>query len=64
MSVLAAALDALLCRHLLAILDCCFAGSFRWAGGTRALLRPPQVIHWERYERYIRFPAWHGDLAG
>jgi hypothetical protein len=42
MSELAAPLDALPSRHLHAILHCCFAGTFRWAGGTRALLRPPQ----------------------
>ncbi len=51
------ALAALPCRHLLAILDCCFAGAFRWSS-TRALLPVPEVIHRERYERFIRDPAW------
>lgn len=57
MTELSAALDALPCRHLLAILDCCFAGSFRWAGISRAIPHPPTLIHRERYLRYIRHPA-------
>lgn len=51
-------LCAVACRHCLIILDCCFAGAFRWAGhrsvqnaGTRRLYR-------ERYERYVRERAW------
>lgn len=47
--------DALLklpCRHLLIILDCCFAGSFRWAGVSRDLMRS-QTVYQERYERFI-----------
>jgi WD40 repeat protein len=51
------ALVALPCRHLLAVLDCCFAGAFRWSS-TRSLLPVPEVIHQERYERFIRDPAW------
>lgn len=51
------ALHALPCRHLLAIFDCCFAGAFRWSN-TRKLIPPPQVIHKERYDRFIRDPAW------
>jgi hypothetical protein len=50
-------LGNLRCRHLLVILDCCFAGAFRWAKGTRQV-RPVQGnMHRERYERYIRNPA-------
>ncbi len=50
-------LEALPCRHLLVILDCCFAGAMRWSSpGTRDL--PPDVIHQERYEHYIKSPAW------
>ncbi|MCP4401717.1 MAG: hypothetical protein GY801_31005 [bacterium] len=45
------------CRHFLAILDCCFAGAFRWSS-TRALSDVPEVIHKERYDRFIRDPAW------
>jgi len=51
------ALAKLPCRHLLLILDCCFAGAFRWSS-TRDLSGLPSVIHRERYERYIQDPAW------
>lgn len=51
------ALNRLPCRHMLAILDCCFAGAFRWAS-TRDLQPLPPVIYQERYERFIRDPAW------
>lgn len=50
-------LNALPCRHLLLILDCCFAGAFRWAS-TRNLTLVPEVIHQERYDRFIQSPAW------
>ena len=49
-------LMALPCRHLLIILDCCFAGAMRWST-TRAVLTPPQTIHEERYKRFIQSPA-------
>ncbi|ARV60551.1 hypothetical protein BZZ01_19660 [Nostocales cyanobacterium HT-58-2] len=45
------------CRHFLGILDCCFAGAFRWSS-TRDLLSAPEVLHQERYERFIQDPAW------
>ena len=51
------ALDDLPCRHTLAILDCCFAGAFRWSS-TRDLQPLPPVIYKERYERFLRDPAW------
>ena len=51
------ALAALPCRHLLLILDCCFAGAFRWSS-TRDISPLPDVIHKERFERYVRDPAW------
>ena len=50
-------LSALPCRHLLAIMDCCFAGAFRWAS-TRDVQPLPTTIYRERYERFIRDPAW------
>ena len=50
-------LSQLPCRHLLLVLDCCFAGAFRWAS-TRELGALPEVIHKERFDRYIRDPAW------
>ena len=50
-------LSKLPCRHFLGILDCCFAGAFRWSS-TRDLLTEPEVIHKERYDRFITDPAW------
>jgi hypothetical protein len=50
-------LDRLPCRHLLLVLDCCFAGAFRWSS-TRDLGAVPEVLHEERFDRYIRDPAW------
>jgi len=51
------ALSQLPCRHFLGILDCCFAGAFRWSS-TRDLLTTPEVIHKERYDRFIADAAW------
>ena len=51
------ALSQLPCRHFLGILDCCFAGAFRWST-TRDLLTLPEVIHKERYDRFIADAAW------
>ncbi len=50
-------LAALTCRHLLVVLDCCFAGAFRWAS-TRQLALLPKILHKERYDRFIQSPAW------
>lgn len=50
-------LNKLECRHLLVILDCCFAGMFRWAS-TRKVVVVPETIHWEHYYRFIKYPAW------
>ncbi|MBK6433430.1 MAG: caspase family protein [Anaerolineae bacterium] len=57
MTDLHAWLTALTCRHMLAILDCCFAGAFRWAA-TRHMEALPDVIYRERYDRYLLSPAW------
>ena len=50
-------LEKLECHHLLIILDCCFAGQFRWAS-TRKLTVVWDEIHREHYDRFIRYPAW------
>ncbi|MEL7243107.1 MAG: caspase family protein [Cyanobacteria bacterium J06573_2] len=51
------ALSNLKCRHFLGIFDCCFSGAFRWSS-TRDLLTTPEVIHKERYDRFITDAAW------
>lgn len=58
MTDLHAWLDALRCRHMLAILDCCFAGAFRWASTRHLNVAGLETIHKERYERFVRSPAW------
>ncbi|RIK71647.1 peptidase C14 [candidate division KSB1 bacterium] len=51
------ALLTLRCRHMLVILDCCFAGTIRWS--TKQYRRHiPEIIHQERYERFLQDPAW------
>jgi WD40 repeat protein len=52
-----ALLTQLSCRHCLTIMDCCFAGAFRWSS-TRKLIAIPEEIHKERYDRFIQDPAW------
>ena len=52
-------LSQLCCRHLLAILDCCFAGAFRWSIATRASApQREEIVYREKYRRYIQYPAW------
>jgi WD40 repeat protein len=50
-------LAALKCRHLLVILDCCFAGTLRWSSSRLATVIPRQ-INQEHYDRFIKYPAW------
>ena len=57
MAKLHSALSKLPCRHFLGILDCCFAGAFRWSS-TRDLITSPEVIYQEHYDRFIRDAAW------
>ena len=52
-------LNKLPCRHLLAILDCCFAGSFRWSSQQRkAEVIDGVPLYKEKYDRFIRDNAW------
>jgi len=47
------------CKHLLLVLDCCFAGSFRWSSRYRyggAFM--PKRIFKERFDRFVTDPAW------
>jgi hypothetical protein len=53
-----AEIDKLGCHHLLLVLDCCFAGAFRWCK-TRAASPSPRLLCQERLRRYLRDPAWH-----
>ncbi len=50
-------LTALPCRHFLTILDCCFAGAFRWSS-TRDFATAPEEIYLEHYHRFLEHPAW------
>jgi WD40 repeat protein len=57
MAALRDALARIPCRHLLLILDCCFAGAVRWSA-TRNMPIAPHKLYRERYQRYIRDQAW------
>ena len=57
MDRLRTALEALPSKHLLVILDCCFAGSFRWAS-TRDVLVEGRPLFDSQYERYLQGTAW------
>lgn len=50
-------LKDLRCHHLLLLLDCCFAGAFRWSSQREFTTVPPQLYQ-ERYELFLRTPAW------
>jgi WD40 repeat protein len=51
-------LTALPCRHALIVLDCCFAGSFRWSSLRHATAGVVSRLYRERYERFIESDAW------
>lgn len=58
MSRVREALARLPCRHLLLILDCCFAGSFRWTSPTRSFLPLAEPLYASQYERFVTGAAW------
>ena len=65
MAELQDALQALPCRHLLLILDCCFSGAFQWASRTRAIgSLMPKRIYKERFDRFVVDPRLAGHHLG
>ncbi len=58
MSQVYKALIQLSCRHFLGILDCCFAGAFRWSSTRKLVPIELGTIHKERFDRFIQDPAW------
>ena len=52
-----AALERLPCRHLLVVLDCCFAGAFRWAS-SREVEVVDRPLYSSQYARYLAGDAW------
>ncbi len=51
------ALSHLPCRHLLVVLDCCFAGSFRWAT-SRSSVPMFLPLYDSQYARFLAGTAW------
>ena len=50
------ALEAYPNRHLLIVLDCCFAGSFRWTSTRDVFIEEP--LYESQYQRYLQGQAW------
>lgn len=47
------------CKHGLLIMDCCFAGAFKWSTGFRDVVFDlPSIIYEERFYQYAQDPAW------
>ncbi len=52
-------LTKLNCKHLLLVLDCCYAGAFRWAGTTRGMgTEIPKTIYYEKLQQYTDNKTW------
>lgn len=59
MALLHTALKNLSCKHGLLILDCCFAGAFKWSSGFRDLtFGRSDILYDERFWRFVKNPAW------
>ncbi|MGH1437622.1 MAG: eIF2A-related protein [Lewinella sp.] len=53
------AITKLPCKHGLLVLDCCFAGAFKWSTGFRDVMFDlPGIIYQERFYQYTQDPAW------
>ena len=47
------------CQHGLIIMDCCFAGAFKWSTGYRDVIFDlPGVLYEQRFYQYAKDPAW------
>lgn len=57
MQTLRQALEALRCRHMLVVLDCCFAGAFRWSSTRDAILVGHPLFD-SQLARYLQGDAW------
>lgn len=52
-------IDRFSCKHLLVVLDCCYAGAFRWGRNTRGPGADiPKTIYYERFKQYTTNKAW------
>lgn len=59
MKLLHETLSSLPCKHGLLILDCCFAGAFKWSTGFRSLsFDMAETLYAERFWRFVEHPAW------
>jgi ABC-type dipeptide/oligopeptide/nickel transport system ATPase subunit len=64
MSRLNEALHNLPCKHLLLLLDCCFAGAFQWALGARSIGAIPHKIYRQRFYDILSVePAWQAIVS-
>lgn len=50
-------LSDLPCRHLLVLLDCCFAGSFQWSGKISGRRTRGDALYREQYRHWVDNPA-------
>lgn len=52
-------MNRLPCKHGIIILDCCFAGAFKWSAGYRDIVFDlPHILYEERFSRYCTESAW------
>ncbi|MEM7373432.1 MAG: caspase family protein [Bacteroidota bacterium] len=52
-------LNELDCKHGLLVLDCCFAGAFKWSTGFRDIVFDfAETLYEERFYRFVEHNAW------